>query len=117
MWTMRCVGCAIWSICGKPVAGRLGSPNVPHVDHALRWVRQMVHMWRTPELALSRGSGLDREAGLDPVLNALGVLADMLVAHGLELRGHLPAVRARRVRAVRHDRRVLVRQQRRGLGL
>src|SRR6266511_2095810 len=51
-------------------------------------------------LTLRRGRRFHGKAGLDPVLDALAVLAHVGVAERLEFAGHLPAVRARGVRAV-----------------
>lgn len=58
-----------------------------------------------------RCSGPDRQAGLGPVLDALGVLADVGVAELLEFHRDLSAVAAGRVGAVGDDGGVLVRQE------
>src|SRR2546421_4009451 len=91
-WTICGVECAKCSTCGTPRRA-------------------------AERLALCRRCRLDRKAGLDPVLDALAVLADVRVPELLQFARDLPAVRARGVRAVGHDRGGLVREQPGRLGL
>jgi hypothetical protein len=72
---------------------------------------------REPLSGAGWGALLGGQAGLDPVLDAVGVLADVGVAELLESGGDLAAVGASLVRAVGDDRGVLVRQQVGGAGL